>query len=250
MKYSFLIPYHKRVSLFNNTLISFNHWYGTRNDVEILLGVDQKTWSDIHEKEALLTLIDKFPTLKIKYLEVHGFPNTYNPSAAFNLCAKEAEGKYFIITNPECFHNNNVLSEIDNFLNVSNEDYYFVCSCENGIVEKNPIDKFEEFSYKHHSWYQHSKYRNLCYHFCSIISRENYNKIGGFDERFMDGIAYDDDDFKEKISYHGIKIVPLDTTLVIHQHHPPEIYSAPDRGKRIAHNKNLYEANQRERARK
>lgn len=249
MKYSFLIPYHKRANLFHNTLVSFNHWYGTRNDVEILLGVDQKTWIDPQEKEALLNVIGKFPSLNIKYLEVHGFPNTYNPSAAFNLCAKNAQGKFFILTNPECFHYTNILHDIDYFLNLS-KDYYFVCACENGIVKDIPIGSFGEFEYKHHSWYQHSTHRNVCYHFCSVLSSDNYNKIGGFDERFMDGIAYDDDDLKEKIIHFGIKVVPVDSTLVIHQNHPPEIYSAPDRSERLTHNKKLYEANQRERAKK
>jgi len=37
MKYSFIIPFFKRSKEFWNTLLSYRHWYGARNDIEIIV---------------------------------------------------------------------------------------------------------------------------------------------------------------------------------------------------------------------
>lgn len=48
-------------------------------------------------------------------------------------------------------------------------------------------------------WYNHPIYKNRPFHFLSAITRNDLNKIGGFDNKFKDGFWYDDDDFLNRI---------------------------------------------------
>ncbi len=67
-------------------------------------------------------------------------------------------------------------------------------------------------------WYNHSKYRPNAYHFCTAITKKNMNKLGGFDERFALGIAYDDDELIERVKS-IVEIKFVDDTIVLHQNH-------------------------------
>ena len=68
-------------------------------------------------------------------------------------------------------------------------------------------------------WYNHSIYRPVGYHFCSAIHKENLDDLGGFDERYADGIAFDDDELLVRINKKDLKIKIIDTHSVLHQWH-------------------------------
>lgn len=70
-----------------------------------------------------------------------------------------------------------------------------------------------------YKWYQHSKERNAMFHFCSVMSRQNFEKIKGFDERYCDGIGFDDEELVCRIISGGIHIITRDDLMVIHQEH-------------------------------
>jgi GT2 family glycosyltransferase len=63
------------------------------------------------------------------------------------------------------------------------------------------------------------------FHFCSALSKNNYQKIGGFDERYCNGIAYDDNCFYERIRLNGLKIVLRDDLLTYHIEHSRQYIS-------------------------
>ena len=48
--------------------------------------------------------------------------------------------------------------------------------------------------------------------------------LGGYDERFVHGIGYDDYDFTHRIKNLGMKMVCIDRPFVFHQWHRPTDY--------------------------
>ena len=210
------MPYIDRAPQFHHTLLSYRHWYKDRNDYEIIIVEDAKNVDESHNK--LKSVISTFKELPIRLIKSKVV--TYNPAPAFNLGIRCAKGKYIIITNPEVFHYTNILEGLDGR---QKDDTYYVCACR---LEKLPakypavytsdINRDKKFKT---SWYQHTKFRNKQYHFCSCISKENYNKIGGFDERYIIGMGYDDTDFIETIRKSDLRIVAEDAFVTVHQYH-------------------------------
>lgn len=238
MKYSIIMPYHNREGQLYNTFISFVNHYKKRNDIEIIIVEDIKNKNNQEWHEALIDIVEKFlEELNIRLIESK-IDNSYNPSKLFNLGVRESIGNYIVLTNPECFHYSDILGELDNIQEL--KESYVVCSCLNIHKYKLFSDSFESFQYEPHSWYQHSKYRNAMFHFCSCISKENYLKIGGFDERFSDGYCYDDDDLRETVKRNNIPFVIRDDLLVFHQAHETAAKNVQNIDKLLKRNKALY----------
>jgi GT2 family glycosyltransferase len=77
-------------------------------------------------------------------------------------------------------------------------------------------------------WYNHPVYRPVKHHFCSAISANNLRLLNGFDERFCDGVAYDDDYFVEQIKRLGLTIEETEQPFVFHQFHVSAWKQNPD----------------------
>ena len=88
---------------------------------------------------------------------------------------------------------------------------YVICSCR-AVKPENEFLVFDR-------WYQHSEHCNRMLHFCTAITKENYLKLNGFDEEYSKGIAYEDDDFREKILVSDLKIILRDDLLITHMYH-------------------------------
>jgi hypothetical protein len=123
------------------------------------------------------------------------------------------------LSSPEVFHESNVLDGFDLLLKKHNKDY-LVCACRARYFDKPVIERYEEhFNSKMYMWYQHSKMRNCLFHFCSVMSSCNYINIGGFDERYCEGIGFDDESLLHRIRAVGVKIIPIDDLIVTHIEH-------------------------------
>jgi len=70
------------------------------------------------------------------------------------------------------------------------------------------------------SWYNHPIIRPVGYQFCAAMTAENLIKLNGFDERFKDGVAYEDNYFLHQIKMLGLKVQITDDPIVYHQYHP------------------------------
>jgi hypothetical protein len=216
MKYSFLMPYIKRHKQLENTLFSFNHWYSNRQDWEIIIIEDQKNWDSEQDHNQLDLLCKKYSHLSVKKIGPVVGPT--NPARHFNTGAKMAKGQFFILTNPECFHTTNILSAADEEFNKT-FDKYIICACENRKNVNYGIKKMDQINGDHVMWYQHSRHRNVCYHFCSIISAKNFFRVGGFNEIYCDGLGFEDNDFRDSVKCAKIPFVVRDDLVVIHQWH-------------------------------
>ena len=204
MKYSILLPYYRRPELWNTLKTFANNYYG-RKDYEVIIVEDSKNEDDSDAHFQLKDIIKSFEN-KISIKHYLDEKVSYNPSHKYNLGFEKAGGEFIILSSPEIAHVSDVLGGFDAAL-AEDCDSYYVCACQ----------AWDNLEFK--DWYQHSKIRNVLFHFCSVMSRENFEKIGGFDERYCGGIGFDDESLLSRIRDKGIKIVPKDGLLVVHEEH-------------------------------
>ena len=225
---SIVTAYHNRKELFYNTLKTINKFKGNL-DIEVI-AVDDCS-SDEHRIESLKT---EFPFLNVIRLEKEN--KWYiNPCAVFNIGFKHVKGDVVIIQNPECIHVGEVLEKASN---ISDNDYFsFGCySIDQTKTELLGVKLKDDFNlesilniiepnYKpvnydgDNGWYNHSMLRPVGYHFCSVITKKNLNDLGGFDERFAHGIAFDDNEILLRIQKKGLNIKIINNPFVVHQWH-------------------------------
>jgi hypothetical protein len=217
IKYSVLYPYYKRSGHLHNTLISFLHHYSDRDDYEIVIAEDFKNMMNNHEHAELLKIIERFKD-HICIIHINIPVETWNPCIAFNCAAEAASGDFYLVTNPECFHLANVLEGLDEEFE-KDPAVYVVCGCRNRIGCKFFIESFDELGGVDGVWFSHSEYKKGCLHFCNAMSKRSWEKVGGFDEDYRDGIAYDDNDFINRVRRAQLKIVRRDDLLTIHIDH-------------------------------
>jgi hypothetical protein len=233
------MPYYKRASQLHNTLTSFLHYYANRDDYEVVIVADGKNAKVPILDSELRKVVDYFktdiPITLFQYSE-----SVINPSVLFNKAFELRKGDILIITNPECFHKVDILSGLDKEFEKS-KFIYVVCACESSKVNSRWISKFEDFKYDRHMWYQHSEYRNACYHFCTVMTAGSYALIGGFDEMFAKGLCFDDDDFRDRVRQSGMKFVIRDDLVVVHQKHDKDHLKMKGYRQLWLRNKQLYE---------
>jgi hypothetical protein len=237
IEYSIIIPYIDRPVLLHNTLMSYAHWYGRRDDLEILIIQDSKC----SNPEDLKDVVDLWTRrgLDIQVIDQET-TKSYGPSILFNKGVSKCHGQYVVLTSPEIYHNVDILKELDDSFE-EDPDQYIVCACQS-LKRPRPLRKSRQFGdlrSEVSEWFQHSIHRPNRYHFCSALKKELYLKIGGFDEQFSDGFCFDDDDFRETVIKAGIEIVQRDDLLTSHQWHGH--CDVPDKMIRWNNNKSLYE---------
>jgi len=222
---SIVAAYHNRKDLLINTLKSISN--STYKDIEFIL-VDDCS-SDDHRVENLLEF---FPFLRIIRLEKKD--KWYvNPCVVFNKGFKEVKGDIVIIQNPECLYLGDILSRA---LEIKKDEYISFASYSIDQNKTNTINLLSEINNEtllniiepeprsvgcdgDNGWYNHSLYRPMGYHFCSVMHKENLDLLGGFDERYADGISYDDNEILVRIKRLGLKINIVNHPFVVHQWH-------------------------------
>jgi hypothetical protein len=165
-----------------------------------------------------------------------------NPCIPYNIGFKHATGDIIIIQNPECLHVGDVISHAVNSINDSSYITYSVVAIidsnvnqmnrirelrvdklfeqnVNSVIDVNHINNTDVINKNH--WYNHPIYRPRHFHFLSAITNDNLKSIGGFNEEYALGAAWDDADFVVRIQRMGLKmfIVPPNVVYGIHQPH-------------------------------
>lgn len=220
MKVSIVMSFWNRKKQLFNTLRSI-HSYG--HEVEIIIVDDASTnGDDIHCFEDSLT---KVITLTDK--------TWINPCIGFNTGFSQATGDIIIIQNAECYHHGDIVAHaLSNARKGKYISYSAFCLNEelsNKITFDTDIDKMIR-PYRHNKidtegwegngWYNHPVYRPEGYHFCAAIMREDLYDLGGFDERYYDGLGFDDNELLNRITKKGMKIKIIEEPFVLHQFHP------------------------------
>ena len=203
-----VMTYLSRQAQLNNTLESFRQ-YDPKEFVVVV--VDDGSPQDI----ILPNLPFKVDVIKVSNKTWH------NTCVPFNMGCKAAlayDPEVIILQNAECQHEGDILSEA---IKVKDDNYisfacYSLAHGETPVVEKqNKAASFNDES----SWYNHSVYRPVGFHFCCAITADNLRKLNGFDERLADGVAYEDNMFLHQIACLGLRIDFVDYPMVYHQWH-------------------------------
>jgi len=219
MKYSFIITYYNRDIVFHNTLLSYEHFYRNRHDIEFIVLEDKKTVKDKREHEKLLFVLEPFfDSLLIRHEEMD-FDNLTCPCSTLTYGGNIAEGKFLVLCNPE----NMLVSDIINGFDVEfekNEDVYVVPACMR--VSGKPqkwLKSFDDYLFKMDGrWIQNRKLkigRNLNH--CTAISKEIFISLKGFgtgDLRLGGADSY----FIKRVS-RKYKIINRDDLIVLHITH-------------------------------
>ena len=234
MKISIATSYYNRRPQFLNTIKTIQQ--STQIDNVELIVVDDCS-SDEHRID---DLPDIYPFIKVIRLESKDRWYT-NPCVPFNKAIKAATGDIIILQNPECLHVGDILTDIVNKINDSVYLTYGVYSLDKETTShlydlpydnehifsmiKSQIMPMNNVNYVqegHACWYNHSQYRPAAYHFVAAITKTNMDKLNGFDERYSNGIGFDDDEFLHRIKLLGLEIQIHDEPFAIHQWHYSE----------------------------
>jgi GT2 family glycosyltransferase len=234
MKISIVTSYYNRKQQFLTTLKTIKLSKQIDN-LEIIV-VDDGS-SDV---QRLDDIINDYPFVKLIRIEPQD--KWYaNPCVPFNKAINSATGDIIVLQNPECLHVGDILTNIVD--NLTNDNYitYSVYSADynatseikdydfnnNDVFDyiKDRLSPFKTQSYVSEGmpcWYNHSIYRPCAYHFISAITKENMDKLNGFDERFANGIGFDDDEFLYRVRKLGLNVEIIDSPFGVHQWHYSE----------------------------
>ena len=181
----------------------------------------------------------KFP-IKIIRIDNKDNDKIVCPGDLYNVAFESSVGEIIVIQNPECLHLGDIPTYImdnfkyDDYLSfpcyssnntgvndyvITNIDDLTINNIEQLTKNFNNDDKFGKFPI----WFQHPAIRNKNLHFCTVISREYYQILGGFSRDYSNGFCFEDDqlifDIKEKLKLNVISI-PLEENIgVIHMYH-------------------------------
>ena len=134
--------------------------------------------------------------------------------------ALEANPDIIVMQHSECYHKGDVLSYAQR---VTDETYIsFGCYALGATETPDTVEIIDRPCTQdgQRSWYNHPQIRPVGYNFCSAITTKNLIKLNGFDERFKDGCAYEDNYFLHQIAMLGLKVEITADPIVYHQYHP------------------------------
>jgi glycosyltransferase involved in cell wall biosynthesis len=221
---SIVMSYKNRLSQLERTLDSIKK--SIIKDYEIII-VD-----DGSDEESRLENL-KFDKLNIIRIEPEE-KTWINPCVTYNMGIKQSTGDIVVIQNPECFHMGDVLDYVkrnirdDNYISFAaySLDKFHSQNCFDAVFCLTPSEFKEQIANQSpytgegsNCWYNHHQFSPKGYHFCSAITKNNLNKLGGFDERYAHGIGFDDDDLVLRVARLPLSISIPEDPIVIHQWH-------------------------------
>lgn len=155
-----------------------------------------------------------FPfALRVIRLEAKRAPK--NPCVPINVGVAMSSGNYIAISNPETLHNHGpVLDQMREEILAGGPDTYVMAAC---------------WCAEQKRWHCHSTLKRTDagdvgsflpagagYHFMSMLTRDLWNRAGGFDVDYRDGAGYDDPDWVMRLARAGARFVTRDDLVVEH----------------------------------
>lgn len=256
---SIVMAYFNRKPQLRTTLKSIDS--SLVKDVEIIIVDD---CSDPQHKLDSVFL-EEFKNLKINVIEMDPEKKWYkNPCIPYNVGIAAATGDVTVLQNPECMHFGDILTEIDSNLHeneyISFPAYSLSKEKTDTIVNikfdeefhRNVIEcvspmshtPYDEQTYE--GWYNHSTIKPLFYHFCCAVHTKHLKEMGGFDERYSQGISYDDDEFVIRLKRKGLKMIIPTTPIVFHLFHEKFMFKDANFMKYVYKNRSLLEVTMNE----
>lgn len=195
---SVIIPFWYRQKELDRIIDQFIDFYSDLN-IEIVV-VD-----DGCNPRAKINKQTKFP---VKIINMPEKNEALNPCTVINRGVKEAVGEIILLTNPEIIFNENVIEKL-----------LFQLTSDNVYVSASTLDR------KTNTWLSHPTEKLNCgpipknssLHFCAMFHKSLFNKVGGFDESYREGSAWEDADFLWRLWAVDTQFKTLDDVIVYHE---------------------------------
>lgn len=129
----------------------------------------------------------------------------YNPSKALNIGAREAKYDNLIVSSPEVKPITPILTQLTELAGQN-----VICAVTEQGLDGSLVVLVE------------SGYRTdtPAMYFMAMFNKADVEKINGWDEDFMLGYAYEDNDFGDRFMRAGLKFIVRDDIRGLHQYHP------------------------------
>ena len=228
MRYSFILPIRNRKSLLARGLQSIAMLAYDKREFEVIICDYMSTdriedvikifVNDINIKHVIID-----PN-KYRYGKVYMYNGKCNPALAQNIGANVASGSTLILSSPEIVHW---------YANLHNADG--IEDLENKFVYGKVIEYKEKTLYDMHGskvFYVINKLDSgkvlcdwkfngikLAVYFIGLISRRKFLDVGGIDESYMGGIAYEDEDFGNRMDRSEIELEYNPNICGVHLEH-------------------------------
>lgn len=254
---SIILPYFERPEVLTITLRSLQALY-TKSQIEIVI-VDDGSHPDFKP------IIPEGFTLPTKLVTIFN-KDGINPCTPINIGVMEASSELILLSSPEIVHTESIFDAMDNSSVGENECLFFnvfaltdnnlnsrLISSESHRAFKAIFTSFESalvedlgnngysWSNSYGSWYSHPKYRKTDLNFLSLIRRESFLKVGGFDERYRRGSGFDDNEFRRRMLSRGFEFRYVGSSTAIHLIHD-EISTRHDFNIGINSNEKLFKS--------
>lgn len=214
MKYSFILPVNNRSHLLSLGLESIASLNYSKNEYEVII-VDHM--SDDGIEKVIKSFVEKI-NIRHVIIDINLYPREINiingrfcnPALAQNVGGRFATGQFLILTSPEIIHHSENLVNLDLIDNLNNKFIYGRVLqkkeeevFKDGQCDFSKIEKFVPNSYSEILCDWEKKGISISVYFIGIISKSLFYNLGGIDEKFMAGIAFEDDDFGNRIIAHS-----------------------------------------------
>lgn len=189
--------------------------------------------------------------LNIRYIFV-GQRNTPTPiwrvpGAVINIGARLAKGDILILSSPEIFHINknsiNVLTKPlltnSKLLTIPNGKDDLAGKFLNHLEQrKNKLDTID-----YNIYFSINKTLNTKLPFCMGLTKEQFNKIGGYNKDFFEGFCFDDNDFVDRLLQDGCSYEHVQNKIIhlFNTRKAQNRIGLTDRNKMWQKNKDLYD---------
>ena len=196
---SVIMPYwNRRLALARSVATMARHYPDL--DMEIVV---------VNDGSAETPVLDNCPwPVKIVHLPRKDIP--LNPCVPINRGVEASSGDIIVLTNPEVVHVKPILAEMRAAMD--GPDSYVLAAawcpdegkwhCHSSIAGDRPSGERQP--------------EGSGFHFCAMLTRDLWNRAGGFDEAYRDGAGYDDPDWVNRVARAGARFTIRDDLVVIH----------------------------------
>jgi GT2 family glycosyltransferase len=138
-----------------------------------------------------------------------------NPCVPFNSGVSISSGEFVVLTNPENVHRSPILGAMRERVREMGAHGHLAAACWDGELKRWLCHSTDEPDPKTVGRAPIPAQSGL--HFCAMLHRQFYDDIGGFDEAYRNGRAYDDNDLLWKLHVAGATFAIADDLITDHK---------------------------------